>query len=116
MKRLSHLKIYDLEQPRIKGMPFAPAHKPVGYTYVLHRQHKDIELAGPTRSGAAGVLITTEHSGTHIDALCHQALDGRLYGGIEVSPQVETPYGFSVLGIETVSPIVGRCEIGRAHV
>jgi kynurenine formamidase len=92
-------------------MPLAPAHKPVGYTYILHRQHKDVELAGTTRSSAAGVLITSEHSGTHIDALCHQALDRRLFGGIETSPQVETPYGFSVLGIETVSPLVGRCVL-----
>ena len=106
---MSTAKVYDLEQPRTKSMPFAIAHKSVGFTYLLHRQHKDVAVSGPTRSGASGVLITTEHSGTHFDALCHQALDHKLYGGVEVTPKVETPYGFSVLGIESVPPLVGRC-------
>ncbi len=90
-------------------MPFHPTHRQVGYTYLLHRKHKDVALSGPTRSGASGILVTTEHSGTHIDAICHQALDHKLFGGIEASESVETPYGFSVLGIETVEPLVARC-------
>jgi kynurenine formamidase len=105
---MSELKIYDLEQPRTKNMPFHPTHKVVGYTYLMHRKHRDVELKGPTRSGASGILVTTEHSGTHIDALCHQAVNHKLFGGIEVNSSVETPYGFSVLGIETVKPLVGR--------
>ncbi len=50
----------------------------------------------------------TEHSGTHIDALCHQAYDGRLHGGLEVTPRVQTSVGFTALGIDTVAPIVRR--------
>ncbi len=89
-------------------MPFHPTHRAVGYTYLMHRKHRDVELSGPTRSGASGILVTTEHSGTHIDALCHRAVDHKLFGGIEVSSRNETPYGFSVLGIETVKPLVAR--------
>jgi kynurenine formamidase len=108
VSRLKAIKIYDLEQPRFRGMPLARAHRPVGYTYVLHRQHKDTPLSGVTRSGASGMLVTSEHAGTHIDALCHQALNHMLNGGLEASPQVETPYGFTVHGIENMEPILAK--------
>ena len=102
-------RVYDLEQPRMAGMPIHPAHRP-GYTYHLHRRHRDgylPEKFGP-RSGASGLLFMMEHTGTHIDALSHQASDLRLYGGVEVTPQVETVKGFTVHGIETMAPIVAR--------
>jgi len=93
------------------GMPFHPSHKSVGYTYVLHKKHRDKELSGLTRTSASGVLITTEHSGTHIDAICHQALDHKLFGGVKVDTAVETPFGFSTLGAEAVQPLVARCVL-----
>lgn len=102
------MKIYDLEQPRYRGMPLHPSHKPAGHSYMVHRKHRDIEVNGPTRTGASGVLITTEHAGTHIDALCHQALNHVLYGGTEVTSKVETSYGFTALGVENVEPILSR--------
>ena len=49
-----------------------------------------------------------EHTGTHIDALCHQAYDGVMHGGVEATPAVQTPTGFTELGIDTVAPIVRR--------
>jgi kynurenine formamidase len=48
-----------------------------------------------------------EHSGTHIDALCHQANELRLFGGVPVEAS-ETPTGFTRLGIETVPPLLCR--------
>ncbi|HYM70913.1 MAG TPA: cyclase family protein [bacterium] len=101
--------VYDLEQPRIAGMPIAPSHRP-GYLYQLHRRHRDgydPGRAGP-RSGASGMVVMMEHSGTHIDALSHQSDGLRLYGGIEVTPAVETHKGFTAHGIETMAPIVAR--------
>src|SRR5262245_51803691 len=106
--RLRTATVYDLEQPRFFGMPVYPTHKP-GYFYALHRRHKDAyrpETAGP-RSGAAGVLTLMEHTGTHIDALCHQSCGLKLFGGVAVD-EVETSAGFSKLGIETVPPLLGR--------
>ncbi len=102
-------KVYDLEQPRSAGMPVHPAHRP-GYLYQLHRRHKDgyDPRRGGPRSSASGILVMMEHTGTHIDALSHQAADLHLYGGIEVTPQVETPKGFTVHGIEMMAPIVTR--------
>ena len=67
-------QVFDLEQPRFFGMPVYPSHKP-GYFYALHRRHRDShnpQQNGP-RTGAAGMLTMMEHTGTHIDALCHQA-------------------------------------------
>src|SRR5262245_29998896 len=92
-------RVYDLEQPRYAGMPIHPVHKP-GYFYALHRRHRDtIDPArnGP-RSGASGILTMMEHTGTHIDALCHQACNLQLFGGVETSA-VETSTGFSHLGV-----------------
>lgn len=101
-------RVYDLEQPRFQGMPIHASHKP-GYFYALHRRHRDtFEPArhGP-RSSASGTLSMMEHSGTHIDALCHQATDLRLFGGIPTD-KAETPTGFTCLGVETVPPLLGR--------
>jgi kynurenine formamidase len=101
-------RVYDLEQPRFAGMPIHHSHRP-GYFYALHRRHRDTyrpEEHGP-RSGASGVLTMMEHSGTHLDALCHQANNLRMFGGIEVDG-AETPAGFSTLGVETVPPLLRR--------
>src|SRR5207245_9616468 len=105
---LTSAKVYDLEQPRFLGMPIHPVHRP-GYFYGLHRRHRDNyrpEVQGP-RTGSSGTLIMMEHSGTHIDALCHQACDLKMYGGVSVDA-VETPAGFTKLGIETVPPLLRR--------
>jgi kynurenine formamidase len=101
-------RVYDLEQPRFAGMPIHPTHKP-GYFYALHRRHRDTyrpEQHGP-RSSASGILTMMEHSGTHIDALCHQACSLTLFGGRRTDEE-ETPTGFRHLGIETVPPLLRR--------
>jgi kynurenine formamidase len=101
-------RVYDLEQPRFAGMPIHPVHRP-GYFYALHRRHRDTyrpDTQG-ARSSASGVLTMMEHSGTHLDALCHQAHGLCLFGGVAVDG-AETPAGFSRLGIETVPPLLRR--------
>ncbi len=99
--------VFDLEQPRFEGMPIHASHRP-GYSYLLHRHHEDEyrpEEAG-ARTSAAGVLVCMEHSGTHIDAICHQADDLKLFGGVPINREVQTPRGFTTLGIEEVPPII----------
>ncbi len=54
------------------------------------------------------MIFTAEHAGTHIDAFCHQAWNMTLFGGVPVTPAVQTPAGFTQLGIDTVPPIVAR--------
>jgi kynurenine formamidase len=102
---IQELEIFDLEQPRDVGAPIHPVHVPPGYQYVLHRSHT--RPSPERRSGAAGVLITSDHAGTHIDALCHQALSAMLHGD-RPAREVETPLGFDELGADTIDPIVAR--------
>lgn len=98
------LRVIDLEQPRHNSAPMHPAHVPPGSSYLLHRRHE--KGGAERRTGAAGVLVSSEHAGTHIDALCHQAEDLRLYGGRRVEDGLQTSFGFKELGVETIPPIV----------
>ncbi|HEY6750985.1 MAG TPA: cyclase family protein [Rubrobacteraceae bacterium] len=101
-------RIFDLEQPRTAKMPIHPAHQQAGYSYLLHRHHEDEyrpDEAGP-RAGAAGVIICGEHTGTHIDALCHQSDALVLYGGVSVNSEVQSSRGFTRHGVEEIPPIV----------
>jgi len=96
---------YDLEQPRYAGAPVWPAHEP-GVLLKLHRRHE--AGLGEARTSASALLVMAEHSGTHIDALCHQAENLSMYGGVQVDAQVQTPEGFTQLGIDTVRPLLAR--------
>jgi len=83
-----------------------PAHVPPGFGYLLHRRH---EPGGPDRrSGASGILVTSDHAGTHIDALCHQAEDLQIHGPRKMTPRLQTSAGFTELGIDSVAPIMAR--------
>ena len=107
-ERLADAAVFDLEQPRFAGMPVHPAHKP-GYFYGLHRRHRDSYRPDRfgARSGASGVLTMMEHSGTHIDALCHQACDLKFYKDVRVDA-VERADGYTAYGAETIAPLIAR--------
>jgi len=105
LRALGSARIFDLEQLRYQGAPYFPAHAP-GFNYFLHRHHA--RGAPEARTSASGLIVTPEHSGTHIDALSHQAENLTLYGGVHVDEGVQTSTGFRVLGIDTMAPIVGR--------
>jgi kynurenine formamidase len=97
-------RVLDLEQPRTIGMPCFPSHWP-GYNFALHRRHEP----GPeTRTSAAGFVYSAEHVGTHIDAFSHQAENMEMCGGLKATSSVQTPTGFTDLGVETIAPIVRR--------
>jgi kynurenine formamidase len=102
---LRESRVFDLEHPRQLGDPVYPPHRP-GTLFTLHRRH---EPGGDeVRTSASGMIFTAEHTGTHIDAFAHQAMHLTLYGGVQISPAVQTPTGFTQLGIDTVPPIVAR--------
>lgn len=104
LSAVASARIVDLEQPRTMGMPCFPSHWP-GYSFTLHRRHEP----GPeSRTSAAGFVYSAEHVGTHIDALSHQAENLEMCGGVKVSSSVQTPSGFTDLGMETIAPIVRR--------
>jgi kynurenine formamidase len=97
--------VHDLEQPRYFGAPTHPAHAP-GYVYTLHRRHE--EGLGEARTSASGLIVAAEHSGTHVDALCHQAEHLAMFGGCLVNADVQTSKGFRELGVETIEPMLAR--------
>lgn len=98
-------RTYDLEQPRRVGLPAFPAHYP-GYVYGLHRRHEP--GLGEARTSASGLIVMAEHSGTHIDALCHQAENLLMYGGRRADASVQGSQGFTMLGAEQIPLIIGR--------
>src|SRR4030088_284453 len=102
---LGSARVFDLEQLRYAGAPSHPAHQP-GFNYFLHRQHAP--GATEPRTGASGLVVMPEHSGTHIDALAHQAENLTLHGGVHIDSTVQTSAGFRVLGIDTMAPLVSR--------
>jgi kynurenine formamidase len=100
------LRVFDLEQPRHNQAPLHPGHIPPGSSYLLHRRHEP-GSSGDRRSGASGVWITTDHAGTHIDALTHQAEDLKFFGGASAT-ELQSNAGFKDLGVETIGPLVTR--------
>jgi kynurenine formamidase len=105
LDNLAAARIFDLEQLRYAGAPSHPAHVP-GFNYFLHRHHA--RGAPEARTGASGIVVMPEHSGTHIDALAHQAENLTLHGGVHVDSGIQTSAGFRVLGIDTMAPLVAR--------
>ena len=102
---LAGARVYDLEQPRYAGAPVVPPHEP-GLLLKLHRRHEP--GLGEARTSASALLVMAEHSGTHIDALSHQAEHLELHGGVAVNAEVQTPEGFTRHGIDTVAPLLTR--------
>ena len=98
-------RIFDLEQPRTDTMPIHPSHRP-GYSYVLYRRHQDAAGQDGPRSSASGMIVCMEHTGTHIDALSHQADHLTLCGGVAIDAEVQTARGFTRHGVEQIPPIV----------
>lgn len=104
-ERLAAARLFDLEQPRFQGAPTFAAHEP-GFVLALHRRHEPGREE--PRTSASGLITMAEHSGTHVDALCHQAVDMCLHGGVAVDPSVQTERGFTRLGAEEIPPLIAR--------
>jgi kynurenine formamidase len=105
LKRLSDAQCLELEHERYIGAPIFSAHWP-GFIYTMHRHHESI--GGGQRTSASGTITMQEHSGTHIDALNHQAVDMVMYGGVRVTPEVQTARGINHLGAQSIDPILRR--------
>jgi kynurenine formamidase len=109
LEQLKRSAVYDLEQTRFAGMPAFGSPSP-SFSYVLHHRHADMynpDENGP-RTNSSGAIISFDHVGTHVDALCHQADNMVLYGGIPVTREIETRHGFSKLGAETIEPLIAE--------
>ena len=98
-------KVYDLAQPYFAGMPHFPTHPP--FVFGLTRKHGDMNWEGGVSSSAESIALGG-HVGTHIDALCHFACGGKLYGGVEARAVQSDTGGFRELSVDSIAPILRR--------
>src|SRR6516165_5362564 len=99
-------KVYDLSQPYFVGMPHFPTHPP--FLYSLTRAHG--EFVGPEgHSSSADALAMGGHAGTHIDALCHFSLRGKLHDGQDIVQSYGAGHG--KYPASTIEPILRRAVL-----
>lgn len=104
LKAIHGSRVFDLGRELYAGMSQSPNHPP--FRMVLQRRHGDI-VREDGGSAASEMIVTGGHVGTHIDALSHVSHLGKLHGGIDAA-EAQTGGSFSVLGVETVEPMVCR--------
>jgi kynurenine formamidase len=105
---LNAFKVYDLGQPYFNGMPVHPEDPP--FSMVVYRYHDYtrhlFEKVAPGFSDSMELVITSMHSGTHIDAKCHMARNGTLFGNVKAS-EISRHTGYLKYGTEEI-PIYFR--------
>lgn len=103
-------KVYELSHAMAPSMPVYHQHIP--FSLALHRRHGDPHPS-PRLDGSSfanEVIVTSGHSGTHIDALGHFSRNGCLHGGVKVS-DVETRDGYRELNAADIPPILQRAVV-----
>ncbi|MFK0113800.1 cyclase family protein [Streptomyces sp. NPDC091217] len=101
---LAGARVIDLSHPIEAATPHSPHHTP--FRMALLRRHGDAVREGGL-SGANELITMGGHTATHIDALSHISLDGRLHGGHDAA-EAQRGGRFQVLGAETIKPLLGR--------
>lgn len=116
LSRLDGRRVYDLSVEYFIGMPgwhgagdpryqIWMTHTPNGTVVddpvgVGHHQNEHVSYTG-------SAISMYTHTGTHIDALNHFGLDGRIWNGFEASKHLGDR-GWRKTGAETLPPIVAR--------
>ena len=101
---LARALVIDLSRPVEAATPTSPHHAP--FRLALLRRHGDVVRDGGV-SGANEMISMGAHTATHIDALSHISVNGRLNGGIDAD-SAQRGGRFSELGAETIPPLLGR--------
>jgi len=105
-------KVYDLGQPYFNGMPVHPEDPP--FNMVIYRYHeytkRIFEKVAPGFSDSMELIITSMHSGTHIDSKCHMARDGALYQGVKAG-EIVSHTGYRKYGTEEIPIFVKRAVL-----
>lgn len=76
------------------------------YTFTPMRRHGDL-VRESGLSTANELVVLSGHTGTHLDALGHASVRGRLHGGRRAA-DAESHEGLRELGVERVAPLVTR--------
>jgi kynurenine formamidase len=101
---LARALVIDLSRPIEAATPTSPHHAP--FRMALLRRHGDVVRDGGV-SGANEMISMGAHTATHIDALSHISVNGRLNGGVDAE-SAQRAGGFGELGAETIRPLLGR--------
>lgn len=116
---LSHIrsgKIYDLSVEYFVGMPSFHALGDPAYQFWMTHTPKGTLIDNPNGMGEgmnAKVSYTGDaismytHMGTHIDALNHFGLNGKIWNGFSADEYLGDK-GWKKTGAETIPPIIGR--------
>ncbi|MEM2746938.1 MAG: cyclase family protein [Candidatus Caldarchaeum sp.] len=109
VQHLYSLRVYDLGQPYFTGMPVHPEDPPFLMTIYKHHQDtaKIFEKIMRGFSYSLELIVTSMHSGTHIDALCHMAQYLKLYNGVSVSA-ILSQAGYTRYGADEIPIFVRR--------
>jgi kynurenine formamidase len=76
------------------------------YQFAIVRRHGDV-VRESGLSTANELVVLCGHSGTHLDALSHASVRGKLHRGL-ATKDVESHEGMRALGVETVDALVRR--------
>jgi len=116
LSRIASGKIYDLSVEYFVGMPSFHQLGDPGYQYWLTHTPRGTVVDNPNGLGEsmnARVSYTGDaismytHMGTHIDALNHFGLDGKIWNGFTPERHLGDK-GWKKTGAETIPPIIAR--------
>ncbi|CAK7205478.1 hypothetical protein SEUCBS139899_008253 [Sporothrix eucalyptigena] len=99
-------RVFDLGVTWRNCMPASASSVPFSMALTWRHGDRDRSASGGGDSSNS-VIITGDHVGTHIDALCHVSFDGRMCGGV-VAMDASKGGHFRELGVETIEPMVCR--------
>ncbi|KAJ6259369.1 hypothetical protein Dda_6270 [Drechslerella dactyloides] len=99
------VRVFDLSVSLQNGMAASLSNVP--YSMAVFRRHGDRDRTGTGGTSANSIIVTGDHVGTHIDALCHVGYKGKLYGGVD-STEACLGGRFKVYGAETIDPMFCR--------
>ncbi|MDF3069059.1 MAG: putative cyclase [Polyangiaceae bacterium] len=116
LARVDGRKVYDLSVEYFVGMPsWQAAGDPPYQMWMTHTPHGDHvsdsmkvgkEMSAHVAYSGAAISMYT-HTGTHIDALNHFGLEGKIYNGFSAAEHLGDR-GWKVTGAEKLPPIVAR--------
>lgn len=116
LSRVQGGDVYDLSVEYFVGMPsWQAAGDPPYQMWLTHTPHGTV-VSDPMSLGTAqnehvsytgSAISMYTHMGTHIDALSHFGLDGKIYNGFSAQ-EFLGDQGWKVSGAETIPPIVAR--------
>ncbi|KAF2171484.1 hypothetical protein M409DRAFT_50919 [Zasmidium cellare ATCC 36951] len=97
------VRVFDLGADLYNGMPQSSSNIP--YSLAISKRHGDV--VSSNMSGSNAVIISGDHVGTHIDAICHVAKGNKLHGGVDVSDAC-LGGAYKKLSADTIDPLVCR--------